>query len=251
MLRNVRGLIATLAVVWLLEQTGAMAQTVTFRQGVDGFTGTKDVELRGGKVPPDAFLKEPASGNAAAQKKAAPKKKAVAPARPSAAPKPTDRSVSIDLDNDGQQSQALIRFDDIIGKGPGKVPEGSTVTAASLTFHATSAGGAHVFVHRVLADWDATNITWDTAKLAGNIDGGIQADNKEVAAPFTAFDSKRKGTLEIDILPVVKLWVAGAEKNLGLALTCDSTNGWDFESSEAETVEHRPVLTISYTPPGK
>jgi hypothetical protein len=28
---------ATLVVVWLLEQTGAMAQTVTFRQGVDGY----------------------------------------------------------------------------------------------------------------------------------------------------------------------------------------------------------------------
>jgi hypothetical protein len=47
----------------------------------------------------------------------------------------------------------------------------------------------------------------------------------------------------------VKLWVAGTEKNLGFTLTCDSTNGWDFESSQAETVEHRPLLTISYTPP--
>src|SRR5262249_29213461 len=156
--------------------------------------------------------------NAAAQKKA------VTPAAPSPAPKATDRSLSVDLDNDGQQSQALIRFDDIIGKGPGKVPEGSAVTAATVTFHATSAGGAHVFVHRALADWDATNITWDTAKFAGNSNGGLQADNKELAAPFTAFDSKRKGTVEIDILPVVKLWVAAGEKNLGLALTCDSTN---------------------------
>jgi hypothetical protein len=94
-------------------------------------------------------------------------------------------------------------------------------------------------------------ITWETAQLAGNTDGGIQADNKEAAAPFTAFESNQKGVFEIDILPVVKLWVAGAEKNFGLALTCESTNGWDFDSSEAETVEHRPILAITYAPSGK
>jgi hypothetical protein len=244
MTRNMTRLMATLAVVWLHGGSGARAETVKFRQGVDGYTGTQDVELRGGKVPVDAFAKEPASREAPA-----PKRPAAAPAKPSQAPKPADRSISVDLDNGGQQSQALIRFNDTIGNGPGKVPAGATVAAATLTFYATSAGGAHVFVHRVLSDWDPEKITWDTAKLAGNIDGGIQVDDKEAAAPFTAIDSTRNGQVEIDVLPVVKLWVAGAQKNFGLALTCDSANGWDFESSKAEIVERRPLLTITYTRP--
>jgi hypothetical protein len=241
MTKNTRQL-ATLTLVWLLGSPWATAETVTFRQGVNGYAGAQDIELRGGKVPPDSFPKESAAGEAAA-----PKKAAAAPANPAPGPKPNERSISVDLDNGGQQSQALIRFSDIIGIGPGKVPEGATVTAAKLTFHAKSAGGAHVFVHRMLTDWDGVNISWDTAKLGGNADGGIQADNKEAAAPFTAFDSTRKGDIEIDILPVAKLWVAGAAKNFGLALTCDSANGWDFDSSEAEAVESRPLLTITYT----
>jgi hypothetical protein len=231
------------AVAIFVATSDAMAETIKFRQGSDGYTGTKDVELKGGKVPPDAFPKggfEPA---------AATKKPAKAPAKAPPPPQATDASISVDLDNGGQQSQALIRFDDIIGNGTGQIPKGATVTAAKLTLYVSSAGGSRILVHRVLCDWDATNLTWDTVKLGGNTDGGIQADNKEAAAPFTTIDATKKGDCDIDILPVVKLWVSGAEKNFGLAFTCDSTNGWDFDSSETIAADKRPTLTITFAPP--
>jgi hypothetical protein len=219
------------------------AETITVRQGVDGYAGAKDLELLGGTVPPDSFPKEggvtPATTTKAAE----------APKKPAPQPKPSDRSISVDLDNSGQQSQALIRFDDIIGSGAARIPQGSIVTSATLTLNASSAGGSRVLVHRILSDWDSENLTWDTAKLGGNTDGGIQADNKEAAAPFATFDSTHKGEYVIDILPVVKLWVSGAEKNFGLAFTCDSTNGWDFDTSEATAVDKRPLLTVTFTPP--
>ena len=241
-----------LAAILLLATPGAQADTAKFQQGVGGYTDTIDVELRGGKAAPDAAPKDASKKKAETPKKkdGAPKKKKEAAAKKKAeAPTGSDSSISVDLDNDGKQSVALIRFRHIVGKGPGQVPPGSTVTSAVLTLHGENAGGGKIYVHRVLADWDASNITWDTAKLGGNTEGGIQADDKEATAPFASFASDRKGTFEIDVLPAVKLWVAGTAKNKGLALTSDSTNGWDFDTSEADEVGLRPMLTITFTPP--
>jgi hypothetical protein len=239
-----------LAAILLLATPGAQAGTAKFQQGVDGYTDTIDVELRGGKAAADVAPKESPKKKAETQKKAgAPKKTEAAAKKKAEAPKGSDSSISVDLDNDGKQSVALIRFRHIVGKGPGQVPPGSTVTSAVLTLHGNDAGGGKIYIHRVLADWDASNITWDTAKLGGNTEGGIQADDKEATAPFGSFASDRKGTFEIDVLPAVKLWVAGTAKNKGLALTSDSTNGWDFATSEADEVGLRPMLSITFTPP--
>jgi hypothetical protein len=238
-----------LAAILLLATPGAQADTAKFQQGVNGYTDTIDVELRGGKAAPDAAPKKEAPKKKVEKKDGALKKKPAAAKKKAEAPTASDNSISVDLDNDGKQSVALIRFRHIVGKGPGQVPPGSTVTSAVLTLHGNDAGGGKIYVHRVLADWDASNITWDTAKLGGNSEGGIQADDKEATAPFGSFASDRKGTFEIDVLPAVKLWVAGTAKNKGLALTSDSTNGWDFDTSEADEVGLRPMLTITFTPP--
>lgn len=241
---------AILVAVLLLATSGAPADTAKFQQGVNGYTDTIDVELRGGKAVPDASPKKEAPKKAEGEKKkeAAPKKKAAA-ATKAGDPKASDGSISVDLDNDGKQSVALIRFRHIVGKGPGQIPPGSTVTSAVLTLHGTNAGGGKIYVHRVLADWDASKITWDTAKLGGNTEGGIQADDKEATAPIASFASDRKGTFEIDVLPVVKPLVAGTAKNRGLALTSDNGNGWDFATSEAGEAGQRPLLTVTFTPP--
>jgi len=245
------------AAILLLATPGAPADMAKFQQGVGGYTGTKDVELRGGKALPDAAPKETSKKKAESQKKKgeAPKKKAGAPkkkaeaAKKDEAPKGSDSSISVDLDNSGHQSVALIWFDGIIGKGPGQVPPGSTVTSAVLTLHGKNAGGGKIFVHRLLADWDASSITWDAAKLGGNTEGGIQADGQEATAPFGEFASNRTGNFEVDVLPAVQLWVAGTAKNEGLALTSNSGNGWDFDTSEADEADRRPMLTITFTPP--
>jgi hypothetical protein len=233
---------------------GALAETVKFRQGVDGYAGAKDVELRGGQALPGTTPKKKAEAKkdeagSAKKKDAAGKKKAAASKHEAAAPKASDPSISVDRDNHGVQSMALIRFDDIVGKGPGRVPRGSTVTSAILTVRGNDAGGGKVYVHRMLADWDASSVTWETAKLGGNSEGGIQADDKEATAPITSFATDRTGTFDIDVTATVKAWVAGTAPNHGLALTCDSTDGWDFDSSEADAVDHRPLLTITFTPP--
>src|SRR5262249_14609595 len=169
-----------LAAILLLTTPVAQAGTAKFQQGVDGYTDTIDVELRGGKAAPDAAPKPAPTKKAETPKKKAgtPKKKEAAAKKKAEAPKGSDSSISVDLDNDGKQSVALIRFRHIVGKGPGQIPPGSTVTSAVLTLHGKDAGGGKIYVHRVLGDWEASNITWDTAKLGGNAEGGIQADDK-------------------------------------------------------------------------
>src|SRR5262249_21671452 len=130
MTTNMVRLTVVLGTVALYATPGVLAETARFRQGGGGDSGTKGVDDRGGKAIP-APPKEGSN-----KKTEAPKKRAEAPKKPAEAPKAVDSSISVDLDNDGQQSQALIRFDDIVGTGPGQVPPGSTVTAAVLTLHA-------------------------------------------------------------------------------------------------------------------
>ncbi len=238
LIRKVRRIELVLAGI-VLVSSSALAEEVSFRQGVNGYSGARDVEIKGGEIPIDSFPKPGSEADA-------PKKK---PEKPAPHPKPTEPTISVDVDSDFQQSQALIRFDNIIGTASGQIPPGSTVTAAVLKLHVTSGGGDRVFIHRLLADWNPETLTWDTCTLGGNTEPGLQADNKEAAAPFTTFDSTKKGEYEINILPLVKLWVAGTQKNYGLAFTCSSANGWDFATSEAENVEHRPMLVVTYTTP--
>ncbi len=222
MSKNTIRLGITSAVVLLVSATMSRAETVEFRQGEKGYEAATDMEIRGGETGPEI--------------------------RPQPAPTPSDPSISVDLDNYGVFSQALIRFDKIIGDGPGQIPAGSTITEAKLTILGNNPGGGSIFVHRLLADWDAKTLTWNTAKFAGNSEPGIQADDKEATAAFSSFPSDRTGVFVIDVTPAVRKWVSGDAKNYGLAFTSDSPNGWDFDTCDAEEVEARPKLTVTFTP---
>jgi hypothetical protein len=77
--------------------------TVTFQNGVNGYEGTIDVEIWA--VSPNARLEggPRASG---------------------------------DADNDGGESQVLLRFESIVGDKPGQVPPNSAVHSAKLVVSA-------------------------------------------------------------------------------------------------------------------
>lgn len=157
----------------------------------------------------------------------------------------------VDQDDNGasgsQPVQALVRFDNIIGVGAGKVPAGATILSAKLDLHTGSQGGdettAGVNVHRMLSGWSESS-TWDT------LVGGVSPDGVEAAsAPeFTLTPNVTNISAFFDVTDTVQAWVNGAANN-GWVLLAGSTNGWRFGSSELGTIADRPGLTITYAVP--
>src|SRR5262245_41659062 len=78
-------------------------QSITFQNGVNGYAGTVDVEIWA--VAPNTCLE----GNI---------------------------NASSDANNDGGESQILMRFDDIIGPKLGQIPPRSTIHEAKLVVSA-------------------------------------------------------------------------------------------------------------------
>ena len=108
-----------------VAQVVTAATTVSFQQGVGGYTSTLDT-----------FLAE-------------------------SAPTTTHGSLtSVGWDSDdpsgsGNDSIALIRFDNIFGASAGQIPAGSTILSArlSLFMSMTIAADVDVSLHRVISDW--------------------------------------------------------------------------------------------------
>jgi len=190
-------------------QVGAMS----YQNGVDGYAGTEDTELREAN-PSTSF------GN--------------------------DTGISIDLNNGGLESQGLIRFDNLFGNGAGQIPFGSTINSASLTVHVfdTSGSGTTITLHQMLTAWSEAS-TWNsmTNGLERNdVEVSSTTDSTMMLAEFTGPQTF------YGLESTVQSWRDGATNN-GWALFSDSTDGWDFRSSEYGVVAERPVLTIDFTPP--
>jgi hypothetical protein len=83
-------------------------------------------------------------------------------------------------------------------------------------------------------------------------DNGIDADGYEAAvAPDASIGSTSPGeTVGIDVTASLAAWSAG-ESNLGWVFlhAGPSNDGWLFYSSEAEVVDWRPELQVTYSPP--
>jgi hypothetical protein len=88
-------------------------------------------------------------------------------------------AVGADTVASGPQRQALLRFDNLFGTGPGQIPPGSTINRASLALWVGTPAGtaAPIELHRLNVAWDPATATWNT--FGGN---GIQADGGEAAA---------------------------------------------------------------------
>ncbi len=186
--------------------------SVSFQQGVNGYTGTEDTTLRG-TAPATSYG--------------------------------IDAEVQIDLDDGGTPEQGLIRFDNIFGYGADQVPFGSTINSVSLVINVTNPAstGATVTLHRMLTSWDETS-TWNSMV------GGLQTDDVEVSSTVdaTLLNPDVLGTNTITGLEsIVQTWSDGAT-NYGWAIFTDATNGLDFSSSEEATIALRPELIINFTP---
>jgi hypothetical protein len=197
------------------------ATDLTFQQNVGGYTGTVDTALHSDP---------PAQGTAYGN----------------------DTSMSIDGD-DGSSgtapNQGLIRFDNIIGPGPVRIPMGSTINGATLTF-TVSDPGSGMNLHRMLSTWSETS-TW-TSMANGIQTDGIEAVSA-ILATVGANDANANvplGPLALNVTSAVQAWANGAD-NHGFALIpfVAGTNGIDIHSSESDTILSRPQLAVTFVPP--
>lgn len=187
---------------------GATVGRVSLRQGVDGYQGALDTEIWG-----------------------------IAPT------KPLDRqgTMTTDSNNGGGESQVLMKFTGLLGAGENQLPPGSRVKRAKLTIVVFDPGTT-VYVHRVLAPWDAS-VTWD------GMSSGLLADDHEAASLRDGFSfgeiNMDRQIVEFDVTATVQKWADG-EPNQGWVFINTGGNGWDFYSSDWVERDIRPLLEVEY-----
>jgi hypothetical protein len=185
-------------------------QRAIFQNGVNGYTGTLDTELR----------QSTPTFNAGA-----------------------DLAFSIDGDDPngtGSDNHVLIQFQDIIGANPGQVPSGANIliNRAFLVVEGFDAGDG-ASVHRMLQPWDTT-VTWANS-FGGN---GVQATGIEAVALDDTTVGGGVGRVEIDVTASLQAWVLDPAANFGWALLPRGNNGWDIRSAEST---RPPQLRVYYT----
>ncbi|QDU99025.1 cadherin-like domain-containing protein [Lignipirellula cremea] len=185
----------------------------TFQQGLDSYAGTQDTYISS-NAPNTAY------GN-------------------------SDRLYA-DLSNSaGGVDQALLRFDDLFGDGPGQIPLGSTILSAQLTVYADSlSADATASFHRMLVDWSEGS-TWNS------LNAGVSANNSEAEAIADAVfvDTNTAGLQTIvGLEDSLQAWSDG-EANYGWAILTDTNDNWGFRTSEHVTASHRPALSVTYIAP--
>lgn len=200
-----------------LESRDLMA-AVSFQEGVDGYAGTVDTQIRR-----DGAHATTNFGNSA--------------------------TILVDWPDSGDDNdtQGLLRFENIFGNGPGQIPLGSIILSASITLNTTDVGTGAA-LHRMLQTWDET-ITWANA-LGGN---GAQPDGIEAEVYNESLAGNARvavvalGPSIFDVTGDLQAWSNGSANHGWLFNPYGSgTNGWIFNSSEVANQALRPKLIVNY-----
>ncbi len=186
------------------------AREISFQQGIHGYQGTVDTEIWALAV------------------------KTILNANPNA---------SSDADNDGGESQVLMRFDDIFGTGDRQIPPHATIVSAKLIVSAFDQGST-VNLHRMLVPFGKA-ATWDSM-ISGVSADDLEASRHKDGFTFGKIAASTSGAI-FDVTDTVQMWSSG-KPNYGWVFLNTGGNGWDFYASEFEKVEQRPRLVVQYLP---
>jgi hypothetical protein len=153
-------------------------------------------------------------------------------------------NASSDANNDGGESQVLIRFDGIIGNADRTVPLRSHIVSARLLVSAFDQGST-VNLHRMLVPF-SKSATWSSV-----IDG-VSADGLEASRQKDSFTfgkiAANTSIVVFDVTDTVQAWASG-QANHGWVFLNTGGNGWDFYSSEFDDIGQRPKLVVEYEAP--
>ncbi|MCS6852227.1 MAG: DNRLRE domain-containing protein [Gemmataceae bacterium] len=165
--------------------------------------------------------------------------------------KGSEDKVSADKGGTAEEKQALLRFDNIFGYGPGQIPPGSTINAVRLVLGVKESSNTAVTLHRMVTDWNQTTASANAFPAGGPMVQFNDLDARSVPdISFTVSSaSNYSRTLSnAGLLQTVRAWAEGTASNYGWVI---STSGGKFEifSSENGTAAERPRLLIDHTPP--
>lgn len=192
------------------DSKSAARMTASFQKGVNSYDGTVDIELWA--LAPTTVLD-------------------------------INPNATSDANNDGGESQVLLRFERIIGDGRGQIPPGAAIHSATLIVSAFDQGDT-VHIHRMLVPWQR-QATWATL-VAGVTADGTEASRHRESFTFGKI-AANSSSIPFDVTDSVQAWVKGTP-NYGWVFINAGGNGWDFYTSEFDDVKQRPKLVIEYTP---
>lgn len=248
------------AAVVALSANGALAfttATTSFQQDVNGYTGTFDRKISEESLD--------SGGNPVAGKEY------------------NGSTVSFEaVDGNGTDSagahspdaQVLIRFDNIIGNGPGQIPANASILDARLQLttgtSTNSQTGGPVGASALLQPFDSntsyyTNYNcgcafgsqgpwWTATTTAGGVVSAQRANGG--AEYFDAVNNKLTGAIPqavvgaLDVRSMVQQWTNGTLTNNGMAIQMGftgTTDAWNFGSTGNPDVTQRPKLQVTYT----
>lgn len=193
-----------------LDNKGGIKKTATFRDGVNGYSGTRDT-----------YLREDTSGTNFG----------------------TEKFAWVDGNtNNNLEAQAMIRFDFTIGDA---IPDGAVIDKATLTLHTSTDDASEspntMSAYRILDGWTEGGATWDSKGSGLSND----ANDALLAADGSAVPATVGSYVTLDVTEAVSAFAAGAPNN-GWAILPGGNNGWKFDTREATNVDFRPMLTIEY-----
>ncbi len=142
----------------------------------------------------------------------------------------------------GDSRQVLIRFEDVFGAGPDRVPAGAAISSAKLILTVGGDRSTETFsLHRMLVPW-ADNCTWNSMV------GGVSTDDVEAAAAseFEVIPNLAQHLSVFDVTSAVQSWSDGSSPNYGLVLVGEGNNLAEYRPSEYVLVNERPILDIVY-----
>ncbi|MCC6508903.1 MAG: DNRLRE domain-containing protein [Pirellulaceae bacterium] len=150
-------------------------------------------------------------------------------------------NASSDANNDGGESQVLMRFDGIIGSKSNQVPPRCRIVSARLIVSAFDQGST-VNLHKMLVPFDES-ATWDSLVSGVSADGYEAARHKD-GFTFGKIAASSSGAV-FDVTDTLQGWVNG-QANHGWVFLNTGGNGWDFYASEFDKVEQRPKLVVRF-----
>jgi hypothetical protein len=152
------------------------ALELSFQQGVHGYSGTVDTEIWA--LATKTILDE-------------------------------NPNASSDANNDGGESQVVMRFDNIFGNGERQIPFGSTVVSAKLVVAAFDQGST-VNLHRMLVPF-GKRATWDSL-ISGVSADGFEASRHKDGFTFGKIAASTSGAI-FDVTDTLQIWSFAAQQS--------------------------------------